>query len=286
MHGSVTRPRRQAPWAGLLLFPGIAILLSLTCALMILVRYSFNSWDPVRMMVPNWSFMNYSAFVHDRFLGRVFVDTVQLSAVTTLVCLILGYPVAYGIATSPRRNLLIFLLITPMMVDVLLRTYAWFLMLGERGFINVMMHMLGLWPTPHRLLFTKLSVTLELIHELVPFMVLPIASVLERIDPALSEAAMNLGAGPVGTFLRIKLPLSIPGVVAGTLLTFALAMSSFVAPLLLGGGRVTTMTILIQQQMLTTLNWPLGAAEALVLVLIVLAMLAVYRRLLIPRGSS
>jgi len=149
------------------------------------------------------------------------------------------------------------------------------------GLVNALMTSLGLWERPQQLLYTELSVILELIHELSPFMVLPIAGVVERINPALREAAMNLRAGPVRTFLHITLPLSIPGIIAGTFLTFALAMSAFVAPLVLGGGNVMTMTVLMRQSMFTTLNWPLGAAQSVALVLLVVAMLAVYRRQLI-----
>jgi putative spermidine/putrescine transport system permease protein len=259
--------------------PAIIIMLSLVLACLILLRYSLNSWDPVRTMVTDWTPKNYLAFFRDPVLIRAFLNTLRLSVIVTLVCLALGYPVAYGISRSRHRNLLVFLLITPMLMDVLVRAYGWIVMLSQRGLVNVLLTSLGIWSRPQRLLFTELSVILELIHELIPFMVLPMASVLERIDPSLHEAAMNLRAGPIRTFLYVTLPLSLPGVMAGTLLTFALAMSAFVAPLVLGGGRVLTMTMLIQQQMLTTLNWPLGSAQAVVLVLIVLAILAVYGRL-------
>jgi putative spermidine/putrescine transport system permease protein len=270
---------RRLPWAALLFVPGAVIILSLVAACLILVRYSLNTWDPVRTMVPAWSAANYLAFFTEPLFGRVFLNTLRISVIVTVVCLLLGYPVAYGMSRSPRRDVLVFLLITPMLMDVLVRTYGWIVMLSHRGLVNVLMTGLGLWSGPRRLLYTELSVILELIHELIPFMVLPITNVLERIDPALREAAMNLRAGPVRTFLFITLPLSVPGVMAGTLLTFALAMSAFSAPLILGGGNVVTMTILIQQQMLTTLNWPMGAAEAVVLVLVVVAILAAYGRL-------
>ena len=125
---------------------------------------------------------------------------------------------------------------------------------------------------------------LELIHELIPFMVLPIANVVERIDPRLTEAAMNLRAGPIRAFFHVLLPLSIPGILAGTFLTFALAMSAFVAPLILGGGNVVTMTIIMSQSMLTTLDWPSGAAQAVVLVTIVVGLLAINRYILQTRA--
>jgi putative spermidine/putrescine transport system permease protein len=251
----------------------------------ILLRYSFNYWDPVRTMVPGWTPQHYLAVLRDPTVQRAFLNTVRISVVTTVVCLLLGYPVAYGIARARRRDLLIFLVVTPMLMDVLIRAYGWLVMFGQRGVVNVLMTGLGIWPVPRRLIYTELSVILELIHELIPFMILPIANVLERIDRALPEAAMNLRAGPLRTFWHVTLPLSVPGVVAGTLLTFALAMSAFVAPLILGGGNVLTMTMLVQQQMLTTLNWPLGAAQSILLVLVVLVLLAGYRRQLRRAGG-
>jgi putative spermidine/putrescine transport system permease protein len=167
-----------------------------------------------------------------------------------------------------------------MLMDVLIRAYGWIIMLGREGVVNAAFGALGVWDEPRRLVFTELAVVLELIHELIPFMVLPIANVLERMNPAYAEAAMNLKAGPLRTFAYVTLPLSLPGIVAGTLLTFALAMSAFTAPLVLGGGNVLTMTMLMRQNMFTTLNWPLGSAQSIALVAIVLTLLVAYRRAL------
>ena len=275
-----SRIGRGETWRLLLLAPGATIILSLVIACLILLRFSFNTWDPVRTMTPDWTLQNYAALLNDPSVFRAFVTTLRISVIVTVVCLLIGYPVAYAISRSPRRGLLTFLLVTPMLMDVLIRAYGWIIMFGHQGLVNKLMTTIGLWPGPRRLIFTELSVILELIHELIPFMVLPIANVLERVNPVYAEAAMNLRAGPVRTFLHVTLPLSFPGVAAGTLLTFALAMSAFVAPLVLGGGNVVTMTVLMRQNMFTTLNWPLGSAQAIALVLIVIALLVGYRRML------
>jgi putative spermidine/putrescine transport system permease protein len=276
--GRVINGRRGAL---LLLFaPGAAIIASLVLACVVLVRYSLNTWDPVRTMVPDVTLANYARVLGDPVLRRALGNTLRISAIVTACCLVIGYAVAYGISRSRRRDLLVFLLITPLLTDVLVRTYGWIVMLSQGGPVNVAMTRLGLWQGPRRLLYTELAVVLELIHELIPFMVLPIANVLERLDPALREAAMNLQAGPARTFLHVTLPLSVPGVLAGSLLVFALAMSAFSAPLLLGGGRITVMTILIQQQMFTTLDWPRGSAQSILLVVVVLAILGGYRAFL------
>ncbi len=282
------RTGRRLPWGGVLFLPGALVIGSLLVACLILFRYSLNAWDPVRTMVTSWTGANYLALVRDPVVRRAFIETLRIGVTVTLVCLVLGYPVAYGISRSRKRALLMFLLVAPLLMDALLRSFGWLVMLGHHGLVNVLLTGLGVWASPKRLIYTPLSVIIEMIHELIPFMVLPIASVLERIDPTLHEAAMNLRAGPVRAFWFITLPLSLPGVLAGTLLTFALAMSAFVAPLILGGGNVLTMTILIQQQMLTTLNWPLGSAESIALVLVVLAVLTAYGRQArrIARGSA
>jgi putative spermidine/putrescine transport system permease protein len=153
-------------------------------------------------------------------------------------------------------------------------------MLGSAGPINSFMVATGIWPAPRRLIYTELSVVLELIHEMIPFMVLPLAAVLERINPALREAAMNLRASRLRTFLHVTLPLSRPGIIAGTLLVFALSTSAFVAPLVLGGGNVPVMTVLMRETMFTTLNWPRGSAQSVLLVCLVLILLLFYRRAL------
>jgi ABC-type spermidine/putrescine transport system permease subunit I len=270
--------RRRFPFFALLFVPGGIIIISLILACLILLRYSLNTWDVAEAMKPAWQLGNYFSLITDNVVRRAFITTFRISLIVTVVCLFIGYPVAYGISRSPRRQLLIFLVVTPMLVDVLIRAYGWIVMLGHGGIVNVLMTSTGLWSKPQRLLYTELSVIIELTHELIPFTVLPIANVLDRIDPALREASMNLSAGPIRTFLHIILPLSIPGVMAGTLLTFALCMSAFAAPLVLGGGRVLTMTILMQQNMYTTLNWPLGSAQSIALMLIVLVLLVLYRR--------
>lgn len=270
-----------------LLAPGLLILASLLVACLILLRYSFNDWDPVRTMVPAWTLRNYAGLLLDPAQQRALLTTLRISLTVTLACLLLGYPVAIAITRAGRyRGLLMFLLVTPMLTDVLIRAYGWIVMLGQAGLVNTVMTGIGVWPAPRRLIYTELSVVLELIHEMVPFMVLPVAAVLERIDPVLRDAAMNLRASPLRTFLHITLPLSVPGIIAGTLLVFALSMSAFVAPLVLGGGNVPMITVLMRQTMFATLNWPRGAAQSVLLVGIVLALLLLYRRALAAEPAA
>lgn len=274
--------RPEITWSALVLFaPGLLVLVSLLAACVILLRYSFNEWDPVRTMVSTWTLKNYLYIFADPAQLNGLLNTLRISVVVTAICLLIGYPFAIAITLAGRfRGLLMFLLITPVLTDVLIRAYGWVIILGPDGPINRLMVAIGIWPHPQRLIYTELSVVLELIHENIPFMVLPLAAVLERVDPALREAAMNLRASPMRTFLHVTLPLSRPGIIAGTLLVFALSTSAFVAPLVLGGGNVPFMTMLMQQTMFTTLNWPLGSAQSVVLVGLVLMLLLFYQRAL------
>lgn len=285
---NISKRRSQTPSGQyLLLFvPSGLIIASLVMTCLMLLRMSFNRWDPAHGMTVGWTLANYVALVRDPVEARALWTTLRISIVVTATCLVIGYPVAIGIASTQRyRGILTFLLITPMLMDVLIRAYGWIVMLGEDGIVNAFMTGIHLWDHPRQLIYTELSVILELVHELIPFMVLPIANVIERIDPRLREAAMNLRAGPIRTFLHVTLPLSLPGILAGAFLTFALAMSAFVAPLVLGGGNIVTVTMLMSQSMLATLDWPSGAAQSVVLVAIVVGLLAINRAVLRERGT-
>jgi len=259
-----------------LLLPAICITASLLVACVIIFRYSFNEWDPVHTMTPAVTSANYETLLTDPVVRLAFWNTLRLSVIVTAFSLLLGYPVAYAIVRSRWRTFFVFLLVAPLMTDVLLRAYGWLVMLGNAGLANRLLSLVGIGP--QRLIYNDLSVVIEMVHEMTPLMVLPIVGALDRINPSLREAAANLGAEPVRSFLLITLPLSVSGILAGSLLTFALSMSAFVAPLIMGGGNVTTMTVLIQQQMLVTLNWPLGAAESVILVLLIILILVGYRR--------
>jgi putative spermidine/putrescine transport system permease protein len=264
----------------LLLAPAFAISVSLLAACLVILRFSFNAWSPTTGMVSAWTLDHYVAFVSDSFHYTVLLTTLRVSLVTTACAVVLGYPVAYLLSVSRRKHVILFFIILPLLMDVLVRAYGWVVLLSRNGLVNRALLGLGVLERPVSFLGTETAVVLELLHEVLPFMVLPLASVLERIDPAVREAAVGLGAGPTTTFLRIILPLSLPGLLAGTLLTFSLAASAFVAPLVLGGGRVPMMSILIQQQMTALLNFPAGSAQAIVLVLLVSLLLIGYGRAL------
>ncbi len=276
---------RRAPVV-LLLLPAIGITASLLIACLIILRYSFNTWSPITGMAVAWTFGNYSAFLSDAFHYKAFLITLEISLLVSGIGLALGYPVAYLLAVSRRKHFILFMIVLPLLMDVLVRAYGWIVLLSRSGLVNRALLWAGLQERPTQFLGTPTAVILELLHEVLPFIILPIAGVLQRIDPALREAAVGLGASRLTAFLRITLPLSLPGILAGTLLTFTLATSAFVAPLVLGGGRVLMMSILIQQQMTMLLNWPAGSAQAIVLVLLVSLLLLGYVRVLRERPAA
>ena len=273
------RRRRWAPRLALFV-PAVAVTGSLLIAFLIILRFSFNTWSPATGMATTWTVTNYVAFLSDPFHYKALFITLKISVIVTAIGLVLGYPVAYLLSVSRRKHLILFLIVLPLLMDVLVRAYGWIVLLSRSGLVNRALLQAGLVERPVQFLGTETAVVLELLHEVLPFMILPIAGVLQRIDPALREAAVGLGGSRLTAFFRITLPLSLPGLLAGTLLTFSLSMSAFVAPLVLGGGRVAMMSILIQQQMTMLLNWPAGAAQSIVLVILVSGLLLGYARAL------
>jgi putative spermidine/putrescine transport system permease protein len=212
---------------------------------------------------PVFTIENYTSLIESRFTWGVIWHTFWLGALTTAICLLLSYPIAYQMARAPTRYraALMILVIAPLLVGVLIRTYGWMILLQDTGIINQLLQVVGLPPV--HLMYNNTGVVIGLTHVFIPFMVLPIASTIQSIDPELELAARNLGAGPWRAFRRVVLPLSLPGVVAGTVLVFVLAVSSFVIPQLLGGFTVLTVPVLVIHTISELFNWPGGSAFAI-----------------------
>jgi putative spermidine/putrescine transport system permease protein len=270
----------------LLLLFATAIVFFLLLGTGYLLRYSFNGWNTASGMYTALTLDSYREFFAQAYYLKALINTLRLALIVTALGLILGYPVAYLMAVSPRyRNLILVILILPLITDVVVRAYGWIVLLSDDGLVNKAIRALGLSGGPVKLIFTDFAVVAEMLHETLAFMILPIAAVLQKIDPSLREASGSLGASRWSTFWLITFPLSLPGVLAGTLLVFALGVSAFVGPLVLGGGNVTMMSLLIRDQMGVTLNWPLGSAMAMVLVVLTLVLLFFYGRFL-STGTS
>lgn len=212
---------------------------------------------------------------------RVFVYTVRLALVTTLACLLLGYPLAYAMSrASPTRALILFsLVLLPFWTSILVRSYAWMVLLGRGGIINDWLMRLGIIDQPLTMLYTSFAVYLAMIYILLPFMVLPLYSVLKNIDHTLFKAAEGLGASPAKIFFHIVLPLSKPGIAAGCLLVFIIALGFYITPVLMGGRRDVTLAVLIAQN-IDMYDWNFAAALAAVLLCFSLIVFYVFDRVI------
>ncbi len=245
--------------------------------------FSFSTYTPFQIALPEFTFDNYSRIL-DGFYIRIFLRTMKIGFYTTVATAVLSYPVAYYLARSSQRVLTVglFLLITPLMVSTVIRVFGWIVILGRKGLVNETLVSLDLEPV--RLLGTEGAVVIGLVQMFIPFMVLPLIASIDRISTNVEESALNLGANWYQMFARVILPLSVPGLISGCLLTYTLSISAFVTPALLGGARVRMAGQQIYEDLLATFNWPGGSALALVLVAITLAFLFVALRATARRG--
>jgi putative spermidine/putrescine transport system permease protein len=229
-----------------------------------------------------FTMVQYARFLSDRFDGSILVNTLFLGIKATLVCFFFGYPVAWIAARAKARwqSVLIFLVILPILTSVVVRTFAWIVILGRQGILNQMLLALGITEEPVRLLFTETGVVMVLAQVQMPLMVLPILTVLTRLDSNLSDAARALGAGEWRTLWRVTLPLSMPGIVAGVILTFSACVTAFITQSLIGGARLLYMPLYIYQQAIGANSWPFAAAVSVIFTLAVLSIIA----LLQPAG--
>lgn len=230
---------------------------------------------------PHFTTAHYAELFSSDIFALVFWITLRISIVTTIAALLLGYPVAWLLARLPpaRANLVLILVLVPFWSSILVRTYAWMVLLGRNGVINQLLLGLGIIHTPLRMLNTTFAVYVAMVHVLLPFMILPLFATLRGIDPALLRAAASLGARPIGVFRQVLLPLSLPGVFAGSLLVFILALGFFITPALVGGPRDLMVAILIEQQV-EILHWPFASALAMVLLLAAIASFALLSKAL------
>ena len=227
-----------------------------------------------------WTIGVFPALMSNSVFWRVLWITGQISAIVTAICLALAYPLALWLARlrPAMANLAIILVLVPFWTSILVRTYAWMALLGRRGVVNDTLVALGLTDVPVRIINTRFAVCLAMVHVLLPFMVLPLYANLRRLDWGLVRAAASLGAGPWAAFRQVVLPLSLPGVVAGCLIVFTLAIGFYITPVLVGAGSDVMISMLISN-LVDQLAWPRAAAMATVLLGIVLLVLAFAARL-------
>lgn len=264
--------------SALLLLPALGITGGIFAAAMLLL-FSYSAYTfRAGQLTEEVSFSAWQKFFTDPFYWGIVGNTLQIALGVTAVTLLIGYPTAYALTKVRSQKLLVaayIIIFSPLLVSVVVRVYGWLLLLSDSGVINQILLSLGLVQEPVRLIFNNTGVVIALVHILLPFMIFPILSVLLQFDHAQREAANDLGAGRLKTFLRVVLPLSLPGVVAGSQIVFTLAISAFVTPAILGGGKVQVLSRHIWFNVVDV-NWPLAAVEAIVLLALALAALALF----------
>lgn len=221
---------------------------------------------------------HFASALGDEYILGVLARTIGLGLLVTLIALLLGYPVAYHLARTRSRwkGLLYTFVLSPLLVGLVVRTFGWMIILSNNGLANQSLQWLGVIESRLQLMNNNLGVTIALVHVFLPFVILPLLGNIQAINPELESAARSLGASRLKTFLRITLPLSIPGIQAGTILVFVLAISAYVTPAMLGGARAKTMSVLVVQYLIDNFRWPAGAALALILAVTAIVSVSLY----------
>ncbi|WP_254055010.1 ABC transporter permease [Kiloniella sp. EL199] len=258
--------------------------------ILIIVTYSLLEANPYGGVNWNLTTEAYTKILYERDLFDeisfnsaylvIIFRSIWIALITVILCLVAGFPVAYYIAIQPpsRRNFLILLITVPFWTNLLIRTYSWILVLRDTGLVNNSLQVFGITDTPVKLLYTEGAIALGLIYTYIPFMILPIYASLERLDVKLIEASRDLYATRWITLRKIILPLSMPGIVAGSILVFIPALGAFIAPELLGGGQKLMLGSLVQLQFSSARNWPFGSALAVIILIVVMLALMLYAR--------
>ena len=259
----------------LLLAPAVGVVAVFAVALAALLQYSVLEFIPGSLRTGGFTLANFRGVIAPQYLDYVW-DTVLLSAATTVLTLVASYPIAYALARTPSRRIrswLLVLTLAPFFTGAIVRTYAWMLVLGNT---------VVTWPVP--MLFTERGVLVGLVHFSMPTMILLLAAAISHVDPVYERAATSLGATPARVFWRVTLPLSMPGVVSGSLIVFAWTFSAFPTPELLGGGKVKMIANVVKDLALDSFNWPGAAAFAMLALAVTLALLAGLGRLAAGRA--
>lgn len=245
--------------------------------LVLIVLYSITTGDNSLLTI-HLTLDNFKKISDPVYLS-VFMKSLEMGLITTVICLVLAYPMAFFISkfNEEAQSILILLVTIPMWINTLLRTYAWISLLSDNGIVNSMLKAIGL--NPVNMMYTNFSVLMGLICDLLPFMVIPIHTSLAKMDYSLVEAASDLGAGKIKTFTKVILKLSLPGVINGVTMVFLLSISSFVIPVLLGGHQFVLIGNLIENQFISVEDWNFGSAISVLLAIIILAMMGVMKRI-------
>lgn len=255
--------------------------LFLTIPLCFVVAVSFIKRSAYGQLIYQFTIQNYLRLFEPLYI-QIFIDTLLMAILTTMLTFLLGYPLAYTITRMKKRsqNIWLVLVMVPFWINSLIRSYAWVIILRSQGLINTFLLSWGLIDQPLALLYNASAVLLGMVYTQLPFMVLPIYVSLEQLDRRLLEASSDLGAPPWKTFYHITLPLTLPGIAAGSILVFISALGMFVVPDIMGGAKSALIGNLIQNQFLSARNWPFGSALSIVLSVFSLILILLYYRAL------
>ena len=247
--------------------------------MLIVVAVSFASRTAYGQIVFDWTFQNYARFLDSLYMS-IFGRTIFIAVVTTVCTILMGYPLAYCIAQLPRhlRQKGLILCMIPFWINFLIRSYAWVIILRSQGVLNTILMKLEIISQPIQFLYNEGAVMLGMVYALLPFMIIPVYVSIEQLDRRLLEAAADLGASPMTAFRKITLPLTMPGIAAGTVLVFISSLGMFVVPDVMGGAKAALVGNVIQNQFLSARDWPFGSALSIVLALLSLILIFLYYR--------
>lgn len=246
---------------------------------------SFNGYEDGVGIQNTYMAEHYREVLTDSYFHGIFFRTLWMASLATLICIVVGVPEAYVLSRmkKPWNSIFLIVILGPLLISVVVRAFGWSMLLGPAGLVNTMMEALGLPPV--KILYTMWAVIIGLVHVMLPFMVIPVWTSLQRLDPAVEQAALSLNASEATVLRRIVLPQVLPGVLSGSLIVFGLSASYFAIPGLLGGRQLKVVATTIYDEFLVSLNWPLGAAIAVILLVANLLIMMGYNRILERRYS-
>jgi len=266
------------PWA--LILPGLVLFLSLLLIPMLMtIVLSFNVYDMDMGAIPGeYTIAHYLKVLGDSYYYEIFFRTYWISLCVALICMVVGVPEAYIISKmqSPWRSIMLLVVLAPLLVSVVVRAFGWSLLLNNTGLVNSLFTLIGIGPV--RMIYTETAVIIALVHVMLPFMVIPVWTSLQKLDPAVENAALSLNASYLKTLTRVIFPQVMPGILSGSIIVFGLTASAFAIPGLLGGRRIKMAATLVFDLYKNELNWPLGATIAIILLAVNLAIILTYNR--------
>jgi putative spermidine/putrescine transport system permease protein len=275
---------REKPFLKAFVSPAALCAFGLVAALAAVFQFSLRAYIPGSLEPGGLTLDNFAALMKPLY-ARVFLNTIWICAVTALCTLVLGYPIAYTLVRTKNpliKSAILIIVVTPLFLGEVVRTYSWIVVLGNNGFINSVLLKIGFIEHPLQMMFTRFGVVTALVHVTLPIMVIMLAAAISHIDPDYERAAESLGAGPIRGFLTITLPLSIPGIIAGVTTAFAWTFSAFATPQLIGGGQVNMVSNLVYQLGFASFNFPFAASLSVAGLALTFAVLALLRAAMRP----